>query len=192
MMLQSNNLIHLWFNLLALTQPEQEEYLKIANIEIPTKISFNDMTLVLNGAGIRTKFFMNAYLCGLYLKEPSTDADAIIYANQPMGFRIYILSSFITGDMMAQAIKEGFLKAMNGNISEINDQLDKLLQLFLQEPIRLSDRYDLMYLPEKGIQISKNDSIRAYAEGLDFKQAVCKVWLGKHPVQKELKKRLLG
>src|SRR5690606_41820150 len=49
---------------------------EIADVEIPENLSADSTQLVLNGAGVRTKWFMDIYVSALYLAQPSTDATA--------------------------------------------------------------------------------------------------------------------
>ncbi len=49
------------------------------------------------------------------------------------------------------------------------------------------------WIPETGTQISLNGKAAGKAiAGEDFYQALLKIWLGKEPVQKDLKQGLLG
>ena len=79
---------------------------EVNGVNMPESIAVGNDTLVLNGAGIRTKFFIKAYVGGLYLKKKSGDANAIINADEPMVIKLHITSSMITSDKMKDATLE--------------------------------------------------------------------------------------
>ena len=86
---------------------------------MPESLQTGQTQLMLNGAGIRTKFFFDIYVGGLYLKEKSQDATAIIEANEPMAIRLHILSSKATSKKMEKADNFGDLLAKNIKIGDL-------------------------------------------------------------------------
>ncbi len=128
---------------------------------------------------------------GLYLKEKSPDSKAIIEADEPMAIRLHIVSSMVTSKKMEKAWREGFEKATGGNIEPIKVQIEELISVFREE-IKENDSYDLIYVPGKGVQVSKNSEFRTTIGGLPFKKALFGIWLSDKPAQKSLKKAMLG
>ena len=55
---------------------------KIDGVKLPDDLSFEASELVLNGAGVRSKFFVHVYIAALYLGEKSSDAETIIAADE--------------------------------------------------------------------------------------------------------------
>ncbi|GLX82710.1 chalcone isomerase family protein [Thalassotalea eurytherma] len=51
---------------------------QITGIEVPETKHVTQTLLTLNGAGVRSKFFMDLYVGSLYLKTPETIADKVI------------------------------------------------------------------------------------------------------------------
>jgi hypothetical protein len=164
---------------------------KVGGISMPDTLKASHSNLVLNGAGIRTKFFLKLYVGGLYLANPSHNAAGIIEADAPMAIRLHIISSMITSKRMEKATREGFANATRGNISPIQPQIEEFIAVF-KEKINDQDIYDLIYTPSKGVEVYKNDSLRATIKGLAFKQAMFGIWLCDRPAQKSLKKDMLG
>ena len=164
---------------------------EIGGINMPESLQTGQTQLMLNGAGIREKFFFDIYVGGLYLKEKSQDATAIIEANEPMAIRLHILSSKATSKKMEKATRKGFEKATGGNIEPIKVQIDKFCSVFKKE-IKEDDRYDLIYVPGKGVEVYINDAYTSVTEGLAFKQALFGIWLSDKPAQKSLKRAMLG
>ena len=50
----------------------------------------------------------------------------------------------------------------------------------------------MIYVPEKGVLIYKNNKDMGIMPGLDFKQALFGIWLCNKPADKDLKKGMLG
>jgi hypothetical protein len=147
--------------------------------------------LVLNGAGVRTKFFIELYVGGLYLVQENHDAGKIIEADEPMAIRLHIVSSKITSKKMEKATREGFVKATGGNVAPIQSQIENFISVF-RDKINENDVYDLVYLPDKGVEVYKNAKYSSVTPGLYFKQALFGIWLSEKPAQKSLKKKMLG
>ena len=53
----------------------------LADVTLPETMTVGNKTLVLNGMGVRSKFFVKVYVAGLYLEKKSGDASAIIQAD---------------------------------------------------------------------------------------------------------------
>ena len=71
---------------------------KIQGVEIPDTLSIanDDTTLVLNGAGIRKKFFLDSYIGALYLPSATTDAVAILNDTGPASILMHFLHSEVS------------------------------------------------------------------------------------------------
>jgi len=164
---------------------------EIGGINMPESLKRGQTQLMLNGAGVREKFFMDLYVGGLYLREKSADPGAIIEANEPMAIRLHIVSSMITSKKMEKATREGFENATGGNIGPIKVQIEEFISVFKEE-IKEGDIYDLIYVPGMGVQVSKNSEFKSTIEGLPFKKAMFGIWLSDKPAKKSLKKAMLG
>ena len=128
---------------------------EIGGIHMPDLLETEQGVLMLNGAGIRTKFFLNVYVGGLYLHQKNLNPAEIIAADEPMAIRLHVVSTMITAQIMAQAILEGFLKATGGNITPIQPAIETFIKVFSVK-INRNDVYDLIYVPVKGVTAYKN------------------------------------
>lgn len=165
--------------------------LDVAGVNIPETISAADKTLVLNGAGSRSKYFMKVYVSGLYLPQKSSNAQAIINADEPQAIRLVTTSKLITSQRMEETVREGFAKSTNGNIAPIKDKIDTFVNVF-KEPIKLGDVFELVNIPGKGISAMKNGVVKITIPGMEFKKALFGIWLGDNPAQESLKNQMLG
>ncbi|MGM0450424.1 MAG: chalcone isomerase family protein, partial [Pseudomonadota bacterium] len=90
----------------AMTAQAQEK--TVEGVELPGTIEVADTELSLNGAGVRSKWFMNLYVGSLYLPEEFDSAEAIVEADQPMAIQLDIISGMIDSENMTEATMEGF------------------------------------------------------------------------------------
>jgi hypothetical protein len=155
---------------------------RAANIEgvaIPDSLTIADTTLLLNGAGIREKFFMDIYIGALYLPARTPDAAAILSDRGPACVLMHILHGKIDREKITGAWTEG----MSANLGSGEMQA---LQPTLDAFIRID------YVPARGTEVRINDQLRGTAGDNTFFRALLKVWLGPEPVSSSLKKAMLG
>ena len=166
---------------------------EIAGVDIADSITLsnNGDTLLLNGAGIRKKFFMSIYIGALYLPANSTDAQAIISDTGPASVLMHILYSEISKEKITGGWEDG-MKANLGSsdMQAFRSRLDQFNLLF--RAVRKGDVIRMDYLPDTGTEVRINDEWRGVVEGNDFFRALLKVWLGSSPVSRSLKKEMLG
>ena len=55
----------------------------VAGVKLPEEIQVGGETLILNGMGLREKYWLDIYVAGLYIPYHSDDPDHIIYENVP-------------------------------------------------------------------------------------------------------------
>jgi predicted small secreted protein len=164
---------------------------EISGITMPEALQADGAALVLNGAGVRTKFFMDLYVGGLYLKQTQGDAEKIIAADDPMAIRLHIISSLITSEKMEAATREGFVNATGGAAVPLAERIESFIAVF-REKINKEDVYEFVYAPGAGTKISKNGKLKTTIQGLDFKKALFGIWLCAKPAQQSLKEQMLG
>ena len=120
---------------------------EIGGVTLPDTLKVGDETLVLNGGGIREKFWLDMYVGGLYLSQKETNSQKIIESDQPMAIFMEIVSGMITSERMIEAVEEGFQKSTGGNTSPIQRTLRRLSMPFKKNSGR---RYLPDFLPCRG------------------------------------------
>jgi hypothetical protein len=178
--------------LLLISTTQLDAQLTVSGVTLPGTLQVGGNNLVLNGGGVRVKFFMDMYVGGLYVPAKSNNGDAIAKANEPTAVRLQIVSGLVTSDRMKDAIAEGFKKSTGDKTAPIQAKIDKFVKLFSLEPIVKGNVFDLEYTPAGGLQVSKNGKLLDTIEGLDFKTALWGIWLGGDPADKSLKAGMLG
>ena len=162
------------------------------DVTLPAKLSFNEQSLVLNGAGIRTKLFFKLYTIGLYLPNKSSDGNALLKSDNMMAVRFEITSDMINSDNMSEAINDGMEGSTNGNTAPIRTRIEKVLKTFSSEAINIGDVFELVYVPGVGTEIYKNAALKTTVTGQDFKKALFGIWISDNSINSGLKKDLLG
>lgn len=164
---------------------------KAGGATIPNTVSFEGEKLILNGVGVREKFWMDMYAGALYLEEKSSNTNAIMAADEPMAIKIHIVSKLISSDKMIDAVNEGFENSTNGNTAPLAAEINKFKGFFSDE-ISKNDVFDIVYLPSKGVVAYKNGKEQGTIEGLGFKKALFGIWLSNKPADKALMEGMLG
>lgn len=171
---------------------ESQAQQTINGVSLPAKLKTATSELNYNGGGVRKKAFFKVYVLGLYLTDKSKDAAAILKSNSEMAVRLQITSSVVNSENMSEAIKEGFTKSTNGNLTPIKGKIDEFIGLFSKEPIKEKDVFILNYVPNVGVKTFKNGKLLATIAGEDFKNALFGIWIGANPIDAALKTALIG
>lgn len=164
---------------------------EVAGVKVDAKLTLEEQTLVLNGAGTREKFWMDMYVGALYLTKKSSNAKEIIESKEAAAIKLNIVSGMITSDKMISAINEGFENATNKNTASLKAKIDKY-KSFFKEEIKKGDSFVFMNVPNEGVVIYKNGVKKGTIEGHDFKKALFGIWLCDKPADKGLKGKMLG
>ncbi len=164
---------------------------EVGGVILPEFMRAGKTLLFLNGTGVRKKFFFKIYAMGLYVKKKTSNAQEILNADEPMAVKMRFIYNGISPKKMKHAWLEGFEKSTHGNIAPIKNKIDQFNSLF-NVKVRKDFIYDLIYIPGKGTEVYLNRKLLGVIKGLDFKKALFGIWLGDKPINKGLRKRLLG
>ena len=161
-------------------------------VTIPRTIDFEGKTLQLNGAGSRSKMWVEVYIQALYLNPLSQNAKEIINDNLEMSIRIEITSALVSSGKLTRAIHTGFEKSAGADFEKYKSKME-LLKGFLADDITKGDVFELTYSPkDSSLWIIKNKELKGKIPGFDFKKVFFGIWLGDKPVDDDLKNNLLG
>lgn len=165
---------------------------QVGNVTLPNSVNFGGQDLDLNGAGIRKKaMVLKLYSGGLYLNNKSSDAAAIVNADETMAIKLHITSGFVSSEAMSDAVRDGFDASMDGNTASLSTEIDKFITFFSDEIVE-DNIFDITYQKGTGVVAYKNGKELGTIAGLDFKKALFGIWLGDDPADKKLKKGMLG
>ena len=148
-------------------------------------------TLKLNGAGVRTKLFMDIYIAQLYVENPATTVEAILADKGRKRVVMHFLYSEVPKDKLVEAWNDGF-KDNNGaaELAALQERINTFNAMFVDA--RKGDVIVLDYNPASGTTVTIKGASKGVIPGADFNTALLKIWLGSKPVTEGLKKDLLG
>lgn len=164
---------------------------EVAGVALPETVTLGSQSLVLNGAGIRSKFFVKVYVGALYLPARTREAEAILRGTGPVAMHMHIVHSEISKEKLVDAWNERF----DANLDAAERaRLDARIARFngLFRSVRKGDVIRLDYLPGAGTTVAINNETRGVIESEDFRQAWLRIWLGREPADPGLKQGLLG
>jgi len=165
--------------------------MEIGGVQMPDTLKLDGENLVLNGAGLRTKFFFKIYAGGLYLLKESKDAGAIIAADVPMLVRMHFIYDGVSGEKLRDGWKDGFALTAPNADENLQAAMAAFIELFTKEA-KENDIYDIAWTPAKNVEVRLNDVLQGTISGLAFKKALFAIWLGGEPVDDDLKEGMLG
>ncbi|MFQ6370276.1 chalcone isomerase family protein [Shewanella sp. YIC-542] len=163
---------------------------EVAGVDVPDQLTLSQPPLQLNGAGVRSKFFMDLYVGALYLPRPASTTAKVLQQDVAV-VSLHILSGLITAEKMRSTIEEGFEDATDGHTQEIAADIQHFIGLFDAE-IQVGDTFLLVADKQQGVTAYKNGVASAPIKGEAFRAALLNIWLGQHPAQNSLKQQLLG
>lgn len=165
--------------------------MKIGGKNLPDTLKFGDVTLVLNGAGLRKKLWIKVYAGGLYLQKKSHNANQIINADEPMALRLHFIYDGVSAKKMQGAWEDSFEEVLGDNYDKLENKI-KLFKSFFNVETRENDIWDLVYIPGVGTKVLLNGKQKGVVPGLDFKKALFSVYLSEKTELPDLRKAMLG
>ncbi|MGO1691504.1 MAG: chalcone isomerase family protein [Marinobacter sp.] len=177
--------------MLAATLSAPAMALTVGGVDVSDTYTANSTELQLNGAGTRSKFFIDLYVGSLYVPQAQSNGNVVVDADEPQAITLHITSGMITSDRMTEATLEGFEASTNGDMASIQSDIDQFMAVFKEE-IKEGDVFDLVYVPGEGVKVRKNNEDKGTVGGLEFKKALFGIWLSDEPAQNSLKKKMLG
>ena len=149
-------------------------------------------TLLLNGAGLREKFWVDVYVGSLYLAQKSDDVTRILSTHGPWRIQLDYVYKEVAEDKLLDSWREGFEQNQSAEaLHKLQPHIDTFYGFFDNSAVA-KDQFRFDYLPGSGTAVSKNQQILGVVPGKDFSNALLEIWLGNHPADKDLKKAMLG
>lgn len=158
-------------------------------VDAPDTANVANTPLVLNGLGLRTKFFFDIYVGGLYLPQKSADAEALIKGNDPDRILMHMLYA-VSKDQFSDAWYDGFLANNKDSYAALHDQIEQFVSWFADS--KKGDVIIMDYTPGTGTQVTWNGEVRGTIPGEAFHHAFLAVFLGPKPPTDSLKDGMLG
>jgi len=149
--------------------------------------------LVLNGAGVRTRFVFRVYVGALYLKQKMTAATEVLNDAGPRRVAMHLLRE-LSSDQLLSALNDGLKNNHSPEqLAALNAQIRQLEGIFgTVKAAKAGDVILIDHVPDAGTRITINGVARGTIPGAEFNTALLRVWLGESPADSDLKKAMLG
>lgn len=164
----------------------------IDGVSVPENLSLagEKAPLTLNGAGLRTRFFIKVYVAALYLTQPANQAGHVLDDDAARVIAIHLRRD-VDAEQIASALLTSVAK--NHGPSEMAALEQRLAAFKLLLPALKRDDVLRLEFPSDGkTRVVRNDRLLGTLEGADFQRALLKIWLGDNPADDGLKQSLLG
>lgn len=178
-----------WLGLAASTAGAAE----LAGIFVDDEIrSVDGQKLVLNGMGLREKFWIDVYVGSLYLPEKSSDVAEILSRPGPWRIQMDFIYKEVAQDQLVDTWKEGFENNQSAEtLQSLAAQFEQFYGFFDSNVVK-GEKFTYDYVPGQGVLVSRNGKELGLIPGDDFKTALLEIWLGNSPADKQLKQGMLG
>jgi len=184
----------LFFAVIALALPLAASAAEVAGVKLEDRVRVGTADLVLNGAGVRTRFFVKVYVGGLYVAEKKSSAADLLSAPGPKRVSITMLRDVGAGTFI-QSLNEGFRNnSTPAEVDKLKPQLDEFEAVITAlGEAKKGQVIALDFVPGAGTTVSLNGEARGKPiPGDDFYRGLLRIWLGDRPADEDLKKAMLG
>jgi hypothetical protein len=162
----------------------------LADVTLPDKVDAGGQALVLNGMGLRKKFFVKVYVGGFYLPAKEHSPAKILAADAPRRMTLHFVYS-VSAQQMCDAWQEGLADNTPSASPEVKTGFRTLCGSM--EDIPKGHELVLTYLPGQGTQVEINGKAKGTLPGKPTADAIAATWIGPHPGPGEdFKKAVLG
>jgi len=146
--------------------------------------------LPLNGAGVRTKFFIDVYIGALYLPRAAGSAEEAIRGELPKRVSMHILYDKVDRDKLVDGWRVGFEKNQSRQaLAALAVRLEQFNTLFADAVRGEVVAFDFLADGTTVVWLQGEEAGRI--AGKDFQQALLEVWLGERPADRDLKRAML-
>jgi hypothetical protein len=154
----------------------------------PPVIEVSGRQLKLMGMGLRKKLWFKVYLASLYVEDPSDDPARVIGSDQMKRVQMNMLRDLERGKIV-EAVQQGFERNSGPEMPRLQARLDQFLRAI--PDLKSGQTIVITYAPGRGTFIKAGGGEEITVLGKDFADALFSVWLGKQPVDDELKREML-
>lgn len=164
---------------------------EVSGVTLPERAMVAGKELVLNGAGVRTRFMFKVYVASLYLPAKAADLAGTL-AQSPRRVQLDMLRDVGAEDLV-NALVEGMKGANSAqDMAAVAPQSEQLVALM--KAIGEAKKGDVVTLDyaDGQTRIGHNGKPLGAIAGAAFNDALLRIWLSDKPVQADLRKALLG
>lgn len=162
---------------------------QLAGVTVPDSVEVGGDRLVLNGLGLREKFFVDVYVAALYLPEKERSEQEIFAADEPRRVTMHFVH-----DVTKEQICDAWAESLESNRPNASASLKKDFETLCSwmESVAEGEQMTFTYVPGEGTTVSVNGKDKGTLAGKPFADALFASWIGQHPATDKLKRGMLG
>jgi len=168
--------------------------LEVENVKLGDKVQVEKAALQLNGAGLRSIFFIKLYVAALYLENKKTTAESILADRGAKRIELHVVAGETGSERLLHGYRNGIEKNHNEvQLAKLKARMTEFEKLFGNiKTVTKGDVIAFDWLPGVATRVSLDGKELGRIEGEDFYLALLSIWIGENPVMDSLKKELLG
>jgi len=158
----------------------------LAGVTLPDTATVGGQPVVLNGMGLREKYWIDIYVGALYLPAKTSDAGQIISDDVPKK----IVMHFVYGldqAKLAETMSESIARSDAPDVASKAQELASWM-----EDVAPGDVVELSYVPGQGTTVTIKGTAKGTIPGAAFMRELFTIYLGPTPPTADLKRGLLG
>lgn len=159
---------------------------QLAGVTVPDTATVGGQTVVLNGMGLREKYYIDVYIGALYLPKKMTSASEAVSTDAAKRIAMHFIYDKVTAAQLTETLREGFGHAAAAPAGTL-DQLCGYMA-----DVRAGDVVAFEYSPGTGTAVTVKGKVKGTIPGKDFMVALWSVFLGTSPPTARLKAGMLG
>jgi hypothetical protein len=177
---------------LALIAPMALADTEILGVTFPGEKVIEGKTLKLNGVAYRKALgIVKVYVVGLYLEQPTQDAEEVINSQQVK----HLFTHYLTSKATAKKIQEGFLEVVEEcnppEVVEANRSDIEKYASWLDKDMAPGLTSYSTYVPGKGLTLTYQDQVKGTIAGEEFMKIYYRYNVGEK-ADKKIRAGLLG
>jgi len=168
------------------------EDMEILGVTFPGEKVVEGKTLKLNGVAYRKALgIVKVYVTGLYLENPTTDAEAVINSEQVK----HLVTHYLTNKATMEKLQEGVLEVMEKCnppelVSAHKADIDRYVS-WMDKDMAPGLTAESTYVPGKGLMYTYQGTFKGTIPGSEFMKMYYRMSVGEN-AQKRIRKGLLG
>lgn len=150
---------------------------------------------ILQGVALRSKLWFSIYVIGHYQELGRSKADIKKDPTNPKFDRLLrlVLKRNVSKNDMINALDAGIKKNTSHKIfKQITRSMNHFKNLFNDDDFKEGAEVIISYTTNSSIKIILNGKLKGTVKDANFAKAIFDVWLGKKPVTRAIKNKLLG
>lgn len=165
----------------------------VSGITFDNPINVQNVSLGINGTGMRYKAMFKVYAAALYTPNRASTPEEVINQDGPKRLRLVMLRSVAAdelGKLFTKGISENIEKSQ---FAKLAPSVFTMGSVFAQyRELVPGDTIDIDWIPGSGTVIRVRGQVAQTFPDPVFYQAMMRIWLGNSPADWKLKDALLG